>query len=123
MKRLFALLALLPLITVAQTAPTLTATWTAPTKNTDSSAITAALTYNLYAGTSCTALVKAQRAIATTSVTLTGSTLTGLIPGATYCFAVTAVANGVESAQSNTATVAIPSPTPNAPSQITIVLH
>lgn len=122
MKRLFALLALLPLIALAQAVnPTATVTWVAPTQNTDNSPITAALTYNLYAGTSCTALSKIQSAITTTSTTVSSSTT--LVPGTTYCFAVTAVANAVESGKSNTATLAIPFPTPGAPSQITVVIH
>lgn len=122
MKRLIAFGLLLPLIALAQAAtPTATVSWTAPTTNTDGSSITAALTYNLYAGTSCTSMSKLVSGITTVSTVVTSPTT--LAPGTTVCFAVTAVANGVESAQSNTATTVIPYSTPGAPGQITVVVH
>jgi hypothetical protein len=91
--------------------------WTAPTANTDGSAITATLTYNIYQGPSG-ALVKVQSAVSGTTATVTS----GLTAGSVQCFAVTAIENGVESAQSNSACVTIPSPSPAAPTNLTITL-
>jgi hypothetical protein len=93
-------------------------TWTAPTTNSDGSAITATLTYNLYQGLTG-ALVKVQTGVATLSATIT----TGLTAGTSQCFAVSAVENGVEGAQSNTACATIPQQVPGQPTQITVVLH
>ena len=101
------------------TPPQAVLTWTAPTTNLDGSAITATLTYNVYQAVQGAILVKVQSAVATTTETLTA----GLTAGSIQCFAVSAIANGVESAQSNTACVAIPFPTPGVPTQITVVIH
>jgi len=98
---------------------TATVTWTAPTKNTDGSAITATLTYNLYQGVQGASLTKVQSGLASTSATVT----TGLTQGTTQCFTVTAVVNAAESAQSTSACVAIAFPTPGVPTQITVVVH
>lgn len=102
----------------AQAAPSAALSYTAPATNTDGSAISGTLTYNIYQGLTG-ALVKVQSAVTGLSVTIT----TGLTAGTTQCFAVTAVEGGVESAQSNTACVAIPKPIPGVPTQVTIVLH
>jgi hypothetical protein len=111
-------LLLLSGVSFAQAAPSAALSYAAPTTNTDGSAITAPLSYNIYQGLTG-ALVKVQSAVAGLSVTIT----TGLTAGTTQCFAVTAVENGVEGAQSNTACVAIPKPVPGVPTQVTIVLH
>lgn len=102
-------------------APSAVASWTAPVAYTDATPIVTgtAVTYNLYQGVQGAALVKVQSTIAAATVTVTA----GLTAGTTQCFAVTAVVGGVESAQSNAACAAVPLPTPNAPSQITIVIH
>lgn len=100
-------------------AQTAVVSWTAPTKNTDGSTIATTLAYNLYQGVQGTSLTKVQTALATTSVTVTA----GLTPGTTQCFTVTAVSNGMESAQSSSACVAIVFPTPGVPTQITVVIH
>lgn len=106
---------------IAQAAPpTALVSWTAPTANTDASAIVGAITYNIYVGTlvsGACALAKVQSGVATATTTV------ALTPGTTACVAVSAVVGGVESAQSNQATAAVPLPTPNAPSQITVVIH
>jgi hypothetical protein len=106
-------------LAVGQATHTATVTWIAPTTNTDGSPITATLTYNLYQGAQGAALALKTSAIAALSTTVT----TGLTAGTTQCFAVTAVANGLESAQSNSACAAVPFPTPGIPSQITVVVH
>lgn len=68
----------------------------APTTFTDGSSIPAGtvFSFNIYQGARGEAKVKIAT-ISTTGTTIT----TGLVPGTTYCFAATAVVNGVESAQ------------------------
>lgn len=83
--------------------------WVAPTLNTDGSAITGSLTYNVYRGTSATSLVK----IGTSSTT---SYTDANAPVGTDYYAVTAVNSyGVESVYSNVASKVIAAPTPNPP--------
>jgi hypothetical protein len=79
--------------------PTATLTWTNVTTYSDGTTIpsTVTVTYNIYQGPSATALVK----VATGVTALTDSITTGLVDGQTYYFAVTAVAGGLEGAQSN----------------------
>ena len=84
--------------------------WSAPTLNTDGSAIVGALTYNVYEGPAG-ALVKVAAATTAQTLQLAG----GFIPGLTYCFAVTAIEGGVESAQSAQVCVKIPFAVPAAP--------
>lgn len=86
-------------VSFAQTAPSAKITITAPTTYSDGTAIpsTVALTYNLYQGLSATTLVKVASGLTALSNTVT----TGLSDGQTYFFAVTAVAGGLEGAQSN----------------------
>jgi hypothetical protein len=96
-------------------------TCTAPTQNTNGTPITATLTYKAYWGTSATSL--------TNPSTLSGPGCKGPVvvpdpaPGTTitYHFAVTATANGQESAKSNVATKTFttPNPTPNPPALLT----
>lgn len=119
MKRLWFLALILISPAAFAQASTATVSWTAPTKNTDGSAITATITYNLYQGVQGSTLTKVQSNLATNSATVTAA----LTPGTTQCFTVTAVTNGVESAQSLSACTAIAFPTPGAPSQITVVVH
>jgi hypothetical protein len=100
MKRVLctALLALVAACAIAQTATTSVALgWTAPTQNVDGSAISGALTYNLYQGPKAGPFTKVGSGLAAVS-----TTVTSLAAGA--CFAVTAVeTTGSESALSNTA--------------------
>lgn len=120
-----AVLGLAILAAQAQTATTHSAavSWTAPTTNTDGSAITGTLTYTLYQGTQpatgTATLASVQTGLTAASATVT----TGLTAGSTQCFAVTATANGVASAQSGQACAAIPFSTPGVPTQITVVIH
>jgi hypothetical protein len=90
--------------------------WTAPAANVDGTAITGAITYNIYQGLTG-ALVKVQSGVTGVTATIT----TGLTAGTSQCFAVTAVVAGVESAQSTQACAAIPAKTPSAPSSLTVV--
>lgn len=89
--------------------------WTAPTQNTDGSALTDLASYNVYQGSSVPTLVKVG-----TSTTMTFTTPS--LPPGTYFFAVSAVnTSGTESvlSASISATVAPPAPkTPNAPSDV-----
>ena len=82
--------------------PTATLTWTAVTQYSDGTTIpsTVTVTYNVYQGTSATSLTK----VASGVTALTSSISTGLADGQTYFWAVTAVAGGLESAQSNVGT-------------------
>jgi hypothetical protein len=97
-----------------------TARWTAPTTNTDGSAITQTLNYNLYQAACGSALVKVQSGIAGLTTTITK----GMIPGTTQCFALTALntTTGMESAQTSQVQVTVPQPTPNAPGGLTVTL-
>lgn len=86
-------------------------TFQAPTAYTDATPIApgTALTYNVYQALQGQPLAK----VATITATTTTIT-TGLTPGQTFCFAVTAVANGQESAQSNQQCKLSAFPVPNA---------
>jgi hypothetical protein len=102
---------------LAQTIPpTVAVSWTAPTTNTNGSTITGAITYNLYVGgTGVAPLVTVQQK----GITLTHVPATGVVPGTTMCFAVTAVVGGVESAQTTPVCTAI-TPTPGIPTKLTV---
>lgn len=95
------LMLFLPFASVAaqtpSAAPTATLAWTAPTQYTDGTAIPSSvtITYNVYQGTSTTNLSK----VATGVTALTSIISTGLSDGVAYYWSVTAVANGLESAQ------------------------
>jgi hypothetical protein len=79
-------------------APTATITFIAPTKNTDGTAVTGALTYNLYQGTATGAETKVASAVVAGSPFTVN---TGLAPSTTVYWYLTAVENGVESAPTN----------------------
>lgn len=99
--------------------PTIAVSWTAPTNNTNGTPIAGAITYNLYQGPQAGTLVKVQSGITGTSGVITA----GIVPGTVYCFAATAVANGNESVQTSPACGVVAIGTPNAPGQITIIIH
>lgn len=94
----------------------ITLTWVAPTKNADSSAISGAITYNLYnVGGTNPALLLA-------GITGTSTVRSNLSIG-TPCYAVTSVVAGIESATlSNTASVKVVS-TPLPPTGVTCTLN
>lgn len=99
MKILGLFLALFATLSLAQTAPTATLSWTAITTYTDGTTIPSScpVTYNIYQGTTATTLTK----VASGVTTLTSSISTGLTDGNTYFWAVTGVACTIEGAQSN----------------------
>jgi hypothetical protein len=88
----------------AQTGPSATLSWSAPTTYSDGTPIpsTVTITYNVYQGTSATSLVKVASAV----TALTSTISTGLADAQTYYWSVTAVAGGLEGAQSNVASKA-----------------
>lgn len=96
---------------------TVTFTWTAPTTNTDGSAISGSLTYSVYscpstataggAASACTAAVTGLSALTWTSAALTAGT---------FYYAVTASDANGQSALSDIATVTVTAAPPNAPS-------
>lgn len=105
-----------------------TLSWTAPTTNTDGSAISGALTYNVYscpagtvAGSAASACTQVAMGLATTTYTTAAFTVAG-----TFNYAVTAVetpsgASGMESALSNLVTALVTAPVPpNPPAGVTI---
>lgn len=91
-------------------APVANLTFPPVTLNADGTAVAAPVAYNLYQGTSATSLVK----VSSTIVAGTANTIkTGLVAGATYYWAVTAVdAAGVEGPQSNVVCKAFPKTVP-----------
>jgi hypothetical protein len=94
---------------IAQTPRTATITFDAPTTYTDGSLIESPISYFVYQG--ARGATKPQVATITgTSTTIT----TGLQAGQEYCWEVTAVVNGVESARSNEACKSFPLPVPSA---------
>lgn len=118
MRNTLTLLALcaLTLCAEAQSAPSATLTWTGPTTYSDGSPIDpTTLTYNVYQGLQGQTKVKAQTVSA-----LTATLSTGMIAGRTYCWAVTAVANSLESAPSGEACKTFPAVAPSAPTGLTV---
>lgn len=88
----------------APTPPGIMLPWKAPTTNTNGSPITAALTYNLYRGPTPATLAKSHTGLPHTQFEVTA----GLQKGKVIYFAVSAVANGVESKLSNIMSVKVP---------------
>ena len=118
MKRLFiGLLALLASAAAFAAAPQITVSWTAPTANTDGTAITGAITYQLYVGTS------GKEAKFGNPVTSPPYIITPTpAPGSQVCVQVTAIANGVESDRTPEACTVVPFPVPGSPTVVTIVI-
>lgn len=122
-------LALLPVAASAQSAPppttaTATITYVAPTKNTDGSAITGAITYNIYAAVQGATPVKIGSGITGPSYVFTTPLTSVPAAGVTECFALTSVVAGFESVLSSPlACKLIAAPLiPNGPSSITITI-
>jgi hypothetical protein len=101
------------LLSAGALAQTLTASWTAPSANTDRTPITGPITYNLYSGTKG-AEVKTQSALAATTTTVATT------PGTQLCVRVTAIVNALESAQSAEACGTRGFSTPSAPGSLTL---
>lgn len=111
--RLFLLLLLLT-ASAPLYAGTATLSCTAPTQNTDGSAISGPLTFNWYRGTSASGLIKIGSSPAC-------SYTDNAAPSGTNYWAVTAVSStGVESAKSAVVSKAVPDPTPNPPTGLTV---
>ncbi len=91
--------------------------WVAVTVNVDGSAVTPPVTYNLYQGTSATALSKVQSGLTSSSA----SVVVTADVGETLFFAVTSVETGVESAQSIVASILV-TEIPAAPTGLTVTL-
>jgi hypothetical protein len=114
MKRLFLPLLLLATAVLAQTTPnTANLSWTTPTTNTDGSAISGSVTFNVYESIQGSAPTGSP--IATGLTAASDAISTGLADGSTDCFNVTAVVAGQQSAFSNQACKSFPAGTPNAP--------
>lgn len=110
MRNFFILGFLLLCSNLAMAANTATITFSAPTKYTDGSSIASGttITYNLYQGLKGASKTKVGAVVSGAIVT------TGLQSGQEYCWQVTALINGVESAMSNEACKAFEFPTPEA---------
>jgi len=92
-------------------APTATLTWTAPTTNTDGSAIATPLSYNLWQGTSSGGETQVATGITSTTDTIN----TGLADSTTAYFEIVVVdAHGNMSAKSNEVCKSFPAGVPNA---------
>lgn len=120
MKHLAWMLALVALAASAQAPPSgtnVTLTWTAPTQNTDGSAITDPITYNLYAATNCTACPCTSPTYASIATGLTGSpNVRQNVAYAVIDYHLTAVVDGIESAPAETCwAYKAPPKTPSAP--------
>ena len=118
MKRIFLLLPVMahaacpaPSITKPAGA-SVTVSWVAPTTYTDGTPLTGAITYNLYLMNQSTTTPYV------TGITSTSSLRSGLSAG-TKCYAVTAVVNGVESAQSESVAVMVTA-APSPPTGLTV---
>lgn len=107
------LLFLLPLSAYAGTAQL---TCTAPTQNTDGSAITGAITYSFYRGTSATTVTTKLNATPTTTCAYTDNAA----PVGTQYYAATAIVGGIESAKSAIVSKLIAAPIPNPPTLLTV---
>lgn len=97
-------------------AGTVPLTWTLPTKYTDGSNITAPITIRVYRATTQAGLATAP-VLTTTAAGATGYT-DATAPVGTVWYQVSAVVNGVESARTSAVTVTVPSPTPEAPTNL-----
>jgi hypothetical protein len=103
----------------AQTLNQATLNWTAPTTYTDGTPIAAGtlVTYNVYQGPSGTIKVKTPSSpLSVASVTIT----TGFVTGTVWCFQVSSIANGLESALSAEACKTFPFPPPSAPTGLKV---
>lgn len=100
----------------AGAAPSATLTFTAPTLNTDGTAVATPLTYTLFEGTTSGGEKQVATGLTGSPVTVT----TGLVAGTTYYFTITVTdANGSVSAQSNEVCKALPK---SVPGSVTITI-
>lgn len=118
MKRLLLTLVLSLGVPLALAANTATLTWGAVTTNTDGSAISGTVTYNVYQTPCGSTSGGTQLANGITALIYTVSA--GLTDGTTVCFNVTAVAGGIESAYSAQGSKTFPAGVPNPPASLTV---
>lgn len=112
------LFAILPPCVHAQTTPpsavqTVTITWTAPTKNTDGTALTGPITYNVYRWATGGAVTKI-------STLQTGLSFTDSSPPPSPCYLVSAVQSSVAESLPGSACVG---PTPGSPGGVTVTIN
>lgn len=88
--------------------------WGAVTKDVEGNSITG-VTYTVYQGVQGQPKAKTGSPVSATTVTITS----GLSSGRTYCWQVSASANGVEGALSNEACKSFPPAAPEAPASLT----
>lgn len=119
MRKILAFL-VLSLASLSALAGTANLSWTAPTTRTDGSALTGAVTYKVYRGTSAAAVGSATTALATVTA---GTTYTDAsAPAGTQFYAVSAVdSGGLESAKTAAVSVVIPSAPPSPPTGLSVV--
>lgn len=110
-KFLIGALALFPVLVFA--AVTLSVKWAAPTTYTDGTTISDPITYNVYVGATG-AEVKSQSALTATQATIAATA------NVQQCATITAVVNGVESAQSAEGCATKGFPVPSAPGKPTL---
>lgn len=106
----------LALFALSASAGTATLTCTAPTQNTDGSAIAGAITYNFYRGTSA---ATANTKLNTTPVSSCAYT-DNSAPVGTSWWSVTAIVGGQESAKAPAVSKTIAPPVPNPPTLLTV---
>lgn len=112
-------IALLLCVCVAY-AGTANLTWTAPTTRTDGSALTGAVTYKVYRGSSAAAVASSTTALATVSAGTAYTDTTA--PAGTQFYAVSTVDSaGVEGPKANAVSVVIPVAPPSPPTGLTVV--
>ena len=106
----------------AMGAGTATLTWTAPTQNTNGTALTDLASYKIFEAPTCAGVNTGLTPVATVSAPATTKTLTGYADGSAVCFGVAAAnAAGVLSALSNTALKTFPTPNiPNSPTNLIV---
>jgi len=110
-------LALLPSLALAGT---VTLNWTAPTTRTDGTTLTNLASYNIYRASSAAGLATATKlaTVAAPALTYTDASAPG---GQTWYYAATAVdSNGLESAQTNPVSAAVPAAKPSPPGNLTV---
>lgn len=105
-------------------APSVTLTWVAPTMNTDGTPVSSAqqpITYSIYQGPSGQ---EATTPVQTGVTALTATITSGLTPGSTVCWQLTATdALGQTSAKTNEACVTLAPSVPNPPGNVTVKLN
>ncbi len=104
----------LSLLAFAAQAKTVLISWTAPTTNTDGTAIVGPITYTVYQYTNA---VSTQ--LATGVVGLTFTTLN--LPPGKYSFQVSAWVNGMQSVAATSPIITIAAPPPNPPTAVTAI--